>query len=151
MNIKNYKIGFSFVGLIAFIIPMIPNIFWALLPPVATDLPANTAATPAIDILQAVSQYLMIAVLIMIINKERKSSISKKWIAGIAVTCLLGYLLSWVVYYTVAITPMLLVGMAVLPSIYFICVGLYLENYISLLPAIIFAASHITTTMQNYL
>src|SRR5665647_883667 len=128
MTIKNYKIGFSLTGLMASLIPMIPNIFWAILPPVSTTLQANDAAIPAIGVISSVCQSLMIAMLIILINKERKASNRKKWIGGIGVLCLTGYFLSWAVYFTGSITPMLLVGMAVLPSIYFICVGLYLEN-----------------------
>lgn len=151
MNIKNYKIGFSLTGLIAFIIPMIPNVFWAVLPPVSSSLPANDAAIPAIGVIGSICQSLMIAIQILLINKERKTTKSKKWIAAIALICLLGYLLSWVVYYKVTITPLLLLGMAVLPSIYFICVGLYLDNYLSIIPAVTFAVIHITTTAENYL
>lgn len=151
MILKNYKIGFSLTGLIAVLLPMIPNIFWAILPPVTTTLQANDAAIPAIGLLGSSCQFLMIAMLIMMINKERKASQQKKWIGGIAVICLIGYFLSWAVYFTAAITPMLLVGMAVLPSVYFIAVGLYLENYPALIPTAIFAAIHIVTTAQNYL
>lgn len=151
MNFKNYKMGFSSIGIIAFILPMIPNIFWAVLPPVSSTLPANTAITPAIGIISCICQSLMVAIQIMLIKKERKASKSKKWIAVLAIICLVGYLFSWVVYYTITITPLLLLGMAVLPSIYFVCVGLYLENYISLIPAVIFGIIHILTTAINYL
>ncbi len=41
--------------------------------------------------------------------------------------------------------------MAVLPSAYFICVGLYLESYPSLIPATLFSMIHIGTTATNYL
>jgi len=151
MNVRKYKIGFSLIGLIAFTIPMIPNIFWALLPPVVENISDNKAAIPIVDIIQMMSQIIMIALLITLINKEHKSTPSKKWIGGIALICLIGYFASWIIYYTFEITPLLLLGMAILPSIYFICVGLYLDNYPALIPAVVFASIHIVTTAQNYL
>lgn len=148
---KKYKLGFSLIGGIAFLLPMIPSLAWMFLPPVASTLPANDSALPFVDVAGTVCQSLMIAMLILVVNTRRQSTTSKKVFAGVAVACLTGYLVLWGSYYTSPITPMLLVMMAVLPSAYFICVGLYLEHYPSLIPATLFSMIHIGTTATNYL
>lgn len=147
---KTYKFGFSPVGFIAVLVPMIPNIFFALLP-VTSTLPANGSDLPFVDVAGTVSQSLMSALLILLFNKRRRPTTSKRVLAAVAAVCLIGYLLLWVLYFTVSITPVLLLMMAVLPSSNFICVGLFLENYPSIIPASLFALIHIATTATNYL
>lgn len=149
--LKKYKFGFSPVGFIAVLLPMIPNVLWALLPPVASTLPANGSALPFVDAAGTVSQSLMIALLILLVNKRHRPTTSKWVLAAVAAVCLIGYLLLWMLYFTAPITPILLLLMAVLPCSYFICVGLFLENYPSLIPASLFALIHIATTATNYL
>lgn len=148
---KKYKLGFSLVGFIACLLPMIPNVFWVLLPPVSSTLPANDSALPFVEVTGTVCETLMIALLIVVANTRRHSTTSKKVLAAVGVACLMSYLVLWVLYFTAPITPMLLLMMAVLPSAYFICVGLYLENYPSLIPATLFALIHISTTATSYL
>lgn len=91
---------------------------------------------------------------ILVVNTRRKSETStdnnKRVIAAVGVACLIGYLALRVVYFTTPITLMLLLMMAVLPSAYFICVRLYLENYLSLIPATLFALIYIATTATSF-
>ena len=131
-------------------LPMIPNALWVLLPPVSSTLPAKAAASAFVEVTGTVSQSLMIALLILVVNTRRQSTTSKNVLAAVSVACLISYVVLWGVYFTSPITPMLLLMMAVLPSVYFICVGLYLENYPSLIPASLFALIHITTTAASY-
>ncbi|MEO6956795.1 MAG: hypothetical protein ABI137_08640 [Antricoccus sp.] len=116
--------------------------------------PANDSALPFVEAIGTVCQSLMIALLILVVNTRRKSETStdsnKRVIAAVGVACLIGYLALRVVYFTTPITPMLLLMMAVLPSAYFICVGLYLENYLSLIPATLFALIYIATTAISF-
>ena len=147
---KKYRLGFSPAGFVAFLLPMIPNVLWALLPPVSPVLSANDSASPIVGAIGTVSQSMMIALLILVINTRRRPSASKRVFAAAGAACLIGYLMLWVLYFTAPITPMLLLMMAVLPSAYFICVGLYLENYPSLVPATLFAVIHTATTATNY-
>ncbi|MGM1029953.1 MAG: hypothetical protein ACQEWM_08795 [Actinomycetota bacterium] len=151
LSAKRYRLGFSPVGCIGALIPLIPNVFWALLPPVSSDLPANESAVPFVGALQSASQVLMIALLMLVIDTRRRSTTSTTIFAAVGATSLIGYLLLWVLYFTTPITPMLLVLMAILPSAYFVCLGLYLGNHPSLAPVTLFALLHIATTAENYL
>ncbi len=147
---RKYRFGFSLVGFIAVLIPILANVPWALLPPVSSTLPANESPLPFMDVAGTVSQSLMIALLILLINTRRQPRASKTVLAAVGVACLVGYLLLWVWYFTAPITPPLLLMMAVLPSAYFICVALYLQNNPALVPAALFAIIHISTTAATY-
>ena len=148
---RKYKFGFSLAGFIAVLLPQIPNVLWALLPAISSTLHSNGSASPFVEAAGTVSQSLMIALLILLVNKRHHPAKNRRGIAAVGVACLIGYLLLWVWYFTAPITPMLLLTMAVLPSVYFLCVGLYLENYPSLIPASVFALIHIATTATSYL
>lgn len=148
---SRYRLRFSLAGFVAFVVPMIPNVVWAFVPRAGPPLPVNDSVATFIEVSGAVSQVLMIALLVMVVNTRRQSLSSKKFVAAVGAACLIGYLVLWVVYFTAPITPMLLLMMAVLPSAYFICVCLYLENYPSLVPATLFALIHISTTATSYL
>lgn len=146
-----YRLGFSRFGFIASLLPLIPNLFWILLPPVSSTLRANDSAHPLIELVGTASQSLMFAMLILIVNTRPRATSTQTVLCVVGLICLIGYQASWVWYFTAPITPALLLMMAVLPSIYFISVGLYLKNYPSLIPAILFALIHISTTAANYL
>ncbi len=148
---KKYKISFSPLGLILFMIPMIPNLYWAIVPPKALELLDNEPVLPIFGVLQEVCRFLMIGLLIMVVNTNRQNTSHKKWFMVIGTLCMLAYFISWVVYYNSIITPYILMAMAVLPTIYFICACLYQENYLAFCPAILFGGIHITTTAINYL
>lgn len=148
--VRTYKIGFSLVGFIAVLLPQIPNVVWAILPPVSSVLPENRSALPFVDVAGTASQIVMIALLILVINTRHHATTNSRVPAAVAIACLIGYLGSWVLYFTQPISPILLLMMAILPSVYFICVGLYLKNFPSLLPAALFAVIHISTTAAVY-
>ncbi|MBK1813252.1 hypothetical protein JHL18_21760 [Clostridium sp. YIM B02505] len=148
---KSYRLGFSLKGFVAFMVVMIPNIVWIIAPPVNDPIAGNNALYPIIDILLVASQVIMIALLIIIIPNENMNSKSIKIYFKLACLCLLGYYVSWFCYYTGMVYPLMLVGMAVLPSIYFILIELWLKNYIAIIPSIIFGITHIAITCSNYI
>lgn len=149
--VKKYRLGFSRTGFTAILLPMIPNVLWVLLPPVSSTLPANNSAPRFVEVGGTVAQSLMMAFLVVVINTRWQSTPSTKVFAAVSVACLISYLVLWGVYFTAPITPMLLLMMAVLPSLYFICVALQLGNYPALIPASLFALIHTATTAASYL
>jgi len=148
---KQYKFGFSIKGLIAFLLVMAPNIVWMIAPPVNDVLAGNSAAAPALDIVQNVCRWMVVALLILLVNKsEKKNKLSKIFIAAAAL-CLLVYYVSWALYYIGYADPwMVVIGMAAAPSLYFIFVALWLNNYPAVVPGIIFAVIHTAITFINY-
>ncbi|MFK5636095.1 MULTISPECIES: hypothetical protein [unclassified Ornithinimicrobium] len=139
------------MGLFASLLPVIPNILWIILPPVPSSLFANDSGLPFVEVVGTVCQALMIAVLILVVSTRKQSTANKVVTGAVGLVCLTGYLLLWVWYFTAPITQVLLLMMAVLPSVYFVCVGLYLKNYPSLIPSTLFAVIHISSTAAQYI
>jgi hypothetical protein len=148
---KSYRFGFSLKGFVAFMLVMIPNIAWMIAPPVNNPIAGNNALYPIFDIVVSVSQVIMLALLIILIPKESKNEKNIKIYIKLACFCLVGYYVAWICYYTGMVYPWMLVGMAVLPSIYFISIELWLKNYIAIIPSAIFGITHIAITCSNYL
>lgn len=65
----NYHFGFSWKGLIIFLLPMIPNIFYFLIP--ASDISGNNANSYLIlDVLEHGSQAIFFFLLIFVVRKQ---------------------------------------------------------------------------------
>jgi len=60
----------------------------------------NSSALPFVDEAGIVSQPLMIALLILVVNTRRHRPTSKRVSAAVAAACLITYLLLWAVYFT---------------------------------------------------
>lgn len=151
MNKLKYKFGFSIRGFLSFILAMIPNIIWMIIPPANDILAQNSASQPVFDIILNISQWVMIAALIILINKTTKDNKRGRLFVGLAVLCLMIYYISWILYYTGIVNPWMLVAMAIFPTLYFIFVEFWIKNYIALMPSIIFGIIHTVITYSNYL
>ena len=147
---RKYRFGFSLLGFIAVLVPMIPNGVWALVPGASDALAGNHSPWPVVDVVGTVAQSAMIALLILLVTR-RELTTGGRVLGAVAIMCLAAYLLLWVLYFTVDLTPLMILMMAVLPSVYFICVALYLENYPAVVLASLFALIHIATTAMNFL
>ncbi len=148
---KRYKFGFSLKGFLAFLLAMLPNIVWAVIPPFNDVLAASTAAFPVWETIAAASQWLMIAALVLFIHQDPEQEQHPRQLVGSASFCLAGYYVFWVLYYAGVASPWLFIGMAVLPTAYFVLAALWLKNYIALVPAALFGAIHIVLTCIAYL
>lgn len=148
---KNYRFGFSLKGLIAFLLVMIPNVVWMIVPPMNNPIAENSASYPIFDIVVTVSQVTMIALLIALISEESRNSKSIKKYFKLACFCLVGYYIGWIGYYMGVIYPWMIFSMSVLPSVYFISIELWLKNYIAIIPSIVFGITHIAITYSNYI
>jgi hypothetical protein len=86
--------------------------------------------------------------LILLVNKNgEKSSI---FFLGLAALCLALYYLAWIFYHQGVVAPWLLVGgLAAMPPVYFIFLGLWLKNYPLLISSVIFGITHIAITYAN--
>lgn len=134
--LKKYSFNFSLRGLFAFALVLMPTIIWAFFPPVNDVLSHQSRHFPLLEFLMSASQLLMIALMIFQVTPKRAEDklTAKLWF----VTCLLClslYYLSWFLYYFNQTSPLLFLGMAILPGIYFISFTIWQKNYLCLLPA----------------
>ena len=146
---KNYSLGFSVYGLVTVALVMAPNILWMFFPPANDVLATGQTSLPLPDILENAGRIALFVLLVLLVNRQGETG--RRSFLTVAVACLAGYYLLWGLYFAGIAAPALLVGMAVLPSACFLCVTLWLRNYIALVPALLFAATHICITCYNYL
>ena len=141
----NYYFGFSWKGLIIFVLPMIPNIFYFLIP--ASEISRNNANSHLIlDVLEHGSQAVFVFLLIFVISKKA-SEMRWPYTFGMAIMLILYYGL-WVVYFTGNANPVIFWGMAVLPVVYFILAEIWLHHYLAIIPTLLFGIVHV---MNSYL
>ncbi|MCE7698202.1 MAG: hypothetical protein K8E24_004990, partial [Methanobacterium paludis] len=146
----NYVFGFSLMGLILYALQLFPNIIWMLAPPANNVLTKNSSAYPILNIIERVFGIMTVALLILLINKG--GGINSSLYIGLAILFLVGYYIAWIFYYKGVVSPwLLIIGLAAMPPLYFLFVGLWMENYVVLIPCVIFGITHIKITCSNYL
>ena len=145
-NLINNYLGFSWKGLIVFLLPMIPNIFYFLYPaPDGTGYIANNHIV--LDILEHGSQAIFILMLIFVMSKQT-SKIQSPYVIGMAIS-LIFYFVLWILYFTGKANLIILLGMAILPVVYFILAEIWLNNYLAIIPTVLFGVVHIIITYIN--
>ena len=143
----NYYFGFSWYGFIIFLLPMIPNIFYFLIPASAVS-ENNVNSHLILDILEHGSQAIFIFLLIFVIRKQT-SEILCPYTFGMAILLIFYYVL-WIFCFTGNANLIILLGMAVLPVVYFILAEMWLHNYLAILPTSLFGILHVIITYINF-
>ena len=67
---SRYRFGFDFLGLLLFLLVMLPNFIWFAVP-APNDVLRVDSVTPVVDVIASVCQVLTVACLCFLINKER--------------------------------------------------------------------------------
>lgn len=127
---------------------MIPNALWMALPPANDPMAGMRASLPVLDSVAAISRVLMIALLVFLVPRKGRQG---GGYVGLASLCLAGYYASWVADYLGIAHPLMLVGMAVLPSVFFVTVGLWLGNDVSVVPGVLFGITHTASACLSLL
>ena len=98
--LKNYRIGFDWIVLILFLVIMIPNFIWFVVP--APNDVLRTESVTGTDSIASVCQGLMVASLCLIINRNNTES----KVIGTIITvmaCVVLYYICWLCYYLIRI------------------------------------------------
>ncbi|MBZ9685611.1 hypothetical protein G9F72_004495 [Clostridium estertheticum] len=140
-------LGFSWKGVIVFLLPMIPNIFYFLIP--ASDVSSTNVNTHLIlDVLEHGSQAIFIFLLIFVTRKQT-SEILCQYTIGMAIILICYYAL-WIFCFTGKANLGILLGMAVIPVVYFILAEMWLHNYLAIIPTVIFGVLHVIITYMDF-
>jgi len=149
---KKYKTGFSLKGLIGSLLVILPNVIWVIVPPTNDVLAQNSVEIPALDLIMNICRIALIALLVLVVNKAEEEGKNTRHFLAAAILCLLAYYASWVMFYAGGINPWLfIIGLATVPSLYFILLALWLGNKPALVPGAVFALLHITVTAMGFL
>ena len=148
MKTWNYKIGFDIWGLILFLLIMLPNFIWFVVP-APNDILRAESVTKVVDAIGSVCQVMMVAALCTIIHKERKKFSITPLILAVIGCCLL-YYLCWILYYTGIANAVVILGMTVIPCLSFLFFTLDRKNGIALIPITGFTICHVIFGVVNF-
>jgi hypothetical protein len=141
------NIGFSWKGLVVFLLPMLPNILFFILPdPNCPRLVTNNHLI--LNVIEHGSQAIFFALLIFGISKK-VSPILCGYTIFMAIL-LLSYYGLWIAYFTTGTNFIMLMLMAIFPVIYFILAEIWLDNLLAIAPLTIFGIVHIIITYMDY-
>ncbi|SEO03906.1 hypothetical protein SAMN04488134_103190 [Amphibacillus marinus] len=142
---KGYTFTFSYHGLIASSLILLPNLLWVISPPEQMSLAHNNAPYFWLAGLQLMSQTLMFACLILLTRHEE----SQKQYLLPASLFLFSYYLLWLFLYLGIEHSVIYLGLAIAPGLFFIFVGLWLNNHLASWFALIFTIVHSFITLSN--
>ncbi|WNS44751.1 hypothetical protein [Paenibacillus sp. MMS20-IR301] len=147
---RSYRIQFSLSGLLLYALQLLPNLLWMLVPPANDVLTGNSSAYPLLNITEGSFGVLTVILMVILIRKgEGKNSRVFIRLAGLFLAV---YYLAWVLYYNGIVAPWLLIlGIALMPPLYFFFTGLWMKNYVLLIPCAVFGITHILITGMNFL
>ena len=147
--LKNYRIGFDWIGLILFLIIMIPNFIWFVVP-APNDVLRTESVTGTIDSIASVCQALMVASLCLFINRKN----SKSKLTGTIITvmaCVVLYYICWLCYYRGNIETTVLIGLTVFPCAAFLIYSYKRRNMIAAFFAGVFSMCHLIYAVANFI
>lgn len=148
MKFRDYKFAFNISALILFAVILLPNIIWSFVP-AGNDILRAETTTRILDIFATVFQVVMIAALCILRNKNAEKLRISPFLIACIVSCAF-YCICWILYYCTAVHTTVLIGLCVFPCTSFALLAIDRKNYIALIPTVIFAILHFTSTAINF-
>lgn len=146
---KKYVFKFYYPSLLLFILTMIPTIFWSIFPAI-DDVLRVKSNTPKLDIFTSFFQVGFILILCFFVNKDSNQLKLNSIYMHIVTFCLTVYYVSWIIYYLGIHTLSILLLLALMPSLLFLCFAIDRKNYIALIPIFFFTVGHFIFTISNF-
>jgi hypothetical protein len=149
-EVEKIKIGFSLYGLFIVALQSLPNIVWALWPPVPDSLEGNASSVPFIEYGEHILGVMVVVLLLFLMNKTQTHRIPHGgWMVASFISIAL-YWLCWVLYFAgIQPTPMIY-AMVILPPVAFFCAGA--AEKIWPIPAVsaVFLVFHLLVALENF-
>lgn len=147
--LKKYRFGFDILGLILFLIIMIPNFIWFAVP-APNDILRNPSITETIDAVASVFQVIMIICLCILKNRNQ-SRIHITPLIIITIISVAVYFISWVFYYGGITNAFVILGLTIPPCMAFLFYSIDRKNVVAVVPIIIFTICHLIYGIVNYI
>ena len=147
--LKKYKFGFDFLGLILFLMIMIPNFIWFAVP-APNDVLRADSVTPIVDGIGSFCQVTFIAAICILKRKD----IGAVYFSKLVITALLLvalYYLGWIFYYQGMVNPVVIMLLTLPPCFSFIVYTIDRKNMMATIPAAIFTICHIIYGVANFI
>jgi hypothetical protein len=141
--------GFSRVGLLVVILQQIPGIVWAIHPP-EVDPFAHNSGTLLVEILEKTFGIATILLLVVVVARAPvPTGFRAAFLIG-AFAILAAYYCLYVLYFLGFTSLLILLGMAALPPLCFLVVGLAQGNYPAAVTSVAFGVVHVGLTYENF-
>lgn len=146
---ENYRIGFDVWGLVLFLLIMLPNFVWFLVP-APYDVLRLESQTPSVDIIASFLQVVMVVMFCMFIKMGVAPIRFKRPCILLTGACCFCYYITWVLYYLDFVNGALIIAMCVLPCMAFLFYELDRKNYLSMIPTLGFTICHFIYGLVNH-
>lgn len=145
--LKHYRFGFNPWGLVLFLVTMIPTIVW-LVVPAPNDILRAESATPTVDAIGFVLQVLFVAMICLVVRKERYRNSILIVATIISVTL---YFVGWILYYLEMTSPAVILLLSLPPCLAFIFYAGACRNLLALILSIGFTVCHMIYASVNFI
>ena len=146
--LKKYRFGFDIMGLVLFLIVMIPNFIWFAVP-APNDILRNESVTALVDTIGSICQVLFVSFLCVIISKE-KNKLHFSPLIILTVICIILYFTGWILYYNGITNSLVIIILTLSPCLAFIFFALDRKNIIAVVPAVCFTICHLIYGVVNF-
>ncbi|MEE1218966.1 MAG: hypothetical protein U0L20_03485 [Ruminococcus sp.] len=148
-KLKNYTFRFYFLGLIVFMLVMLPNIIWFAVP-ADNDILREASKTELLDTVASVFQMLTAVGLCTFVNITASKLSVKNPTIILSIISLVSYYALWILYYSCIRNPFVFIGLCLFPCLTFIFFELDRKNYIALILTVVFTVLHLLFGVINF-
>lgn len=147
--LKKYRFGFEWRGMILFLLIMVPNFIWFVIP-APDDILRADSLTPVLDTIATVCQIAFVICLCILIRIEEKPFRITATIKGLIVIVLL-YYICWILYYQGVTNAAIIIGLAILPCVAFLLFAIDRRNVCATMLIILFTVCHLVYATVNFI
>ena len=148
-EIRKYKLAFDILGLLLFLMIMIPNFIWFAVP-TSNDILRNESITPVIDLLASIFQVIMVIALCIIKNKHCQKPMKKIWFKLIIVSIII-YFAGWILYYIGIVNALVIIDLCIAPCVAFMLLSIARKNIFAFILSIMFMICHALYGIINFI
>lgn len=146
---KRYKLGFDIWGLLLFLVIMIPNFIWFIVP-APNDILRAESITEIFDTIASICQVLMVAALCFLVNKKSEKLCVSPLIVAVIFCCFF-YFACWTGYYVGIINTVTILGLTLFPCLAFLLFAIDRQNRIAIVPISVFTICHLIYGAANFI
>lgn len=148
------KFGFSYIGLIIFILPMLINIVYFILPPINGEQEQENN-NKFLEMIEQGSRVIFAVLICILINNTQLNY--RSCLLYLSILFLILYYIVWIRYFINGRDVKMLgkrfffvpMPLAVFPVLYFLFAALWMKNYIAALIMIVFGIAHNIISYKN--
>ncbi|MDR1209317.1 MAG: hypothetical protein LBK41_03230 [Clostridiales bacterium] len=142
---RKLRLGFSPYGLLIVSLQALPNIVWALWPPIPDALNGNASSVPFVEYGEHVLGVAIVVMLLFLVGERARGGWAAGGFAGIAL-----YWLCWALYYAGIQPNPVIYAMVILPPAAFFCAGMAERVWPVAAASALFLAFHLTVALENF-